>query len=82
VQILFGKKLAAIEDPEFRERERLALETDYDARFCSPVEAAERGLVDEIIDPHETRRVLGAALAVHASKRETSVARKHSISPC
>jgi propionyl-CoA carboxylase beta chain len=82
VQILFGKKLAAIEDAALREQERLALETDYDARFCSPVEAAERGLVDEIVDPHDTRRILGAALAVHSHKRETAVARKHSISPC
>jgi acetyl-CoA carboxylase carboxyltransferase component len=82
VQILFGKRLAAIEDPGERERRRQALETDYDARFCSPAEAAERGLVDEVIDPHDTRRVLGAALAVHARKRETAVARKHSISPC
>jgi acetyl-CoA carboxylase carboxyltransferase component len=81
VQILFGKRLAAI-DAEERERQRIALETDYDARFCSPVEAAERGLVDDVIDPHDTRRVLGAALAVHARKRETAVARKHSISPC
>jgi propionyl-CoA carboxylase beta chain len=82
VQILFGKKLAEIDNAEAREKERLALETEYDARFCSPVEAAERGLVDEVIDPHDTRRVLGAALAIHAYKRETSVARKHSISPC
>ena len=82
VQILFGKKLAEIENVEVREKERAALEADYDARFCSPIEAAERGLVDEVIDPHDTRSVLAAALAVHASKRETTVARKHSISPC
>ena len=61
VQILFGKRLAAIDDVEERERQRVALETDYDARFCSPAEAAERGLVDEVIDPGDTRRVLGAA---------------------
>ena len=82
VQILFGKKLAEIENAEVREKERAALEADYDARFCSPIEAAERGLVDEVIDPRDTRWVLGTALAVHASKRETAVARKHSISPC
>ncbi|HVW31796.1 MAG TPA: carboxyl transferase domain-containing protein, partial [Acidimicrobiia bacterium] len=82
VQILFGKKLAAIDNAEVAEKERLALEAEYDARFCSPVEAAERGLVDEVIDPGDTRRVLGLALAVHSRKRETSVARKHSISPC
>ena len=82
VQILFGKKLAGIENAKVREKERAALEADYDARFCSPLEAAERGLVDEVVDPHDTRRVLAAALAVHASKRETAVVRKHSISPC
>jgi acetyl-CoA carboxylase carboxyltransferase component len=82
VQILFGKRLAAIDDAEERDRQRIALETDYDTRFCSPVEAAERGLVDEVIDPLDTRRVLGAALSIHCRKRETAVARKHSISPC
>jgi acetyl-CoA carboxylase carboxyltransferase component len=82
VQILFGKKLAEIENLDVRDKERAVLEADYDARFCSPVEAAERGLVDDVIDPHDTRRVLGAALAVQSRKRETSVARKHSISPC
>src|SRR5581483_3037148 len=60
VQILFGKRLAAMVDAE------------YDAGFCSPVEAAERGLVDDVIDPADTRRILGAALAVHARKRETA----------
>jgi propionyl-CoA carboxylase beta chain len=82
VQILFGKRLAAIEDAERRDKERSLLEAEYDARFCSPVEAAERGLVDDVIDPRDTRRVLGAALDVHARKRETAVPRKHSISPC
>jgi acetyl-CoA carboxylase carboxyltransferase component len=82
VQILFGKRLAAIDDAEERDRQRAALEADYDGRFCSPFEAAERGLVDEVIDPADTRRVLGAALAIHAAKRESAPARKHSISPC
>jgi propionyl-CoA carboxylase beta chain len=82
VQILFGKRLAAVDDAEERNRQRLALECDYDARFCSPVEAAERGLVDEVIDPRDTRRMLVAALALHTRKRESAVARKHSISPC
>ncbi|HLF40538.1 MAG TPA: carboxyl transferase domain-containing protein, partial [Acidimicrobiia bacterium] len=82
VQVLFGKRLAAIEDPEERETVRAGLEADYELRYCSPAEAAERGLVDEVIDPLDTRRVLGAALAAHAAKREQDTTRKHSISPC
>ncbi|MGH9005196.1 MAG: replication-relaxation family protein, partial [Acidimicrobiia bacterium] len=44
--------------------------------------AAERGLVDDIIDPLDTRRVLGGALAGLATKRERATSRKHTISPC
>jgi acetyl-CoA carboxylase carboxyltransferase component len=81
VQVLFGKRLAANGESE-RDELRAGLEADYEARFCTPVLAAERGLVDDIIDPLDTRRVLGGALAGLASKRERSVTRKHSISPC
>ena len=82
VQVLFGKRLEAIEDVAERERLRATLEQDYEERYCSPAVAAERGLVDDVIDPAETRRVLGTALALHATKREGLTARKHSISPC
>jgi acetyl-CoA carboxylase carboxyltransferase component len=82
VQVLFGKRLAEVGDPEAAEAERKALETDYTERYCSPAVAAERGLVDDVIDPADSRRVLAAALAAHAAKRESTVARKHSITPC
>jgi acetyl-CoA carboxylase carboxyltransferase component len=82
VQVLFGKSLAAIDDAEERNRARTELEVDYELRYCSPAVAAERGLVDDVIEPLDTRRVLGAALALHARKREHGVVRKHSITPC
>lgn len=82
VQVLFGKRLAAIEDPVEAEKVRAGLEEDYELRYCSPAVAAERGLVDDVIDPLHTRRVLAAALALHATKRERGSTRKHSISPC
>jgi acetyl-CoA carboxylase carboxyltransferase component len=82
VQVLFGKRLEAIEDAAERDRLRTTLEQDYEERYCSPAVAAERGLVDDVIDPADTRRVLGTALALHATKREGLTARKHSISPC
>ncbi len=80
--MLFGKRLAANGNEPERDELRAGLEAEYEARFCTPVLAAERGLVDDIIDPLDTRRVLGGALAGLASKRERNVTRKHSISPC
>ncbi len=82
VQILYGKRLAQTADPEEAARLRAGLEADYEARFCSPAEAAERGLVDDVIDPLQTRAVLAHALAVHTTKRERPTSRKHTISPC
>ncbi|MDQ3945852.1 MAG: methylmalonyl-CoA carboxyltransferase [Actinomycetota bacterium] len=82
VQVLYGKRLAATATGGERGMVRAGLESDYDARFCTPVLAAERGLVDDIIDPLDTRRVLGGALAGLASKRERHPTRKHTISPC
>jgi acetyl-CoA carboxylase carboxyltransferase component len=82
VQVLFGKQLGAIGDRAEQAKVRAGLEADYEARYCSPAVAAERGLVDDVIDAADTRRVLATALALHASKREASSARKHSISPC
>jgi acetyl-CoA carboxylase carboxyltransferase component len=82
VRVLFGKQLGAIADPAEQEKVRVELEADYEARYCSPAVAAERGLIDDVIDPADTRRVLGVALALQATKREGWSARKHSISPC
>ena len=82
VQVLYGKRLAANETDSERDEARAGLEADYEARFCTPVLAAERGLVDDIIDPLDTRRVLSGALAGLATKRERHLTRKHTISPC
>jgi acetyl-CoA carboxylase carboxyltransferase component len=57
------------------------LEHEYRETFENPYRAAERGLVDAVIDPAETRHVLVDALAVLACKRDTSPARRHSNTP-
>ena len=61
--------------------ERLRLEEDYEERFLNPYVAADRGLVDAVIDPADTRREVAAAIEVLATKRETLVSRKHDNSP-
>ncbi len=54
---------------------------DYRTAFETPYRAAERGLVDAVIEPASTRRVLCHALSVLVHKRDTQPARRHSNTP-
>jgi acetyl-CoA carboxylase carboxyltransferase component len=81
VAILDGKRLAAVGDEDERARLRAGLEDDYQRRHCTPQEAAERGFVDEVIDPRETRRALAGALRSLSAKREHLVRRRHANGP-
>ena len=78
VNILFRRDVAAAEDPEARRKE---LVDDYEKRFNNPYIAAARGLIDDVIEPRDTRRILIRALDVTLSKRERHIPRKHGISP-
>jgi acetyl-CoA carboxylase carboxyltransferase component len=64
-------------DPE----QRQALEEAYEERFLNPYVAADRGLVDDVIDPADTRRVLVEAFEVLATKREDLPHHKHDNTP-
>jgi acetyl-CoA carboxylase carboxyltransferase component len=81
VQILHGRRLAAIEDDQTRRAAQADLELEYNDRFLTPVPAAERGYVDEVIAPGDTRRALAAALARFTTKREEHPSRRHSNTP-
>ena len=82
VQVLHGRRLTAIGDQSERQREQAALEAEYSARHCTPVVAAERGYVDEIIEPVDTRRHLAAALAALSTKRAApAAATRHTNTP-
>jgi acetyl-CoA carboxylase carboxyltransferase component len=65
---------------ETSERRR-QLEADYEERFLNPYVAADRGFVDAVIDPADTRREVAAAIELLATKRESLVSRKHDNSP-
>jgi propionyl-CoA carboxylase beta chain len=78
VNILFRRDLQAAEDPAAR---RTELVEDYEMRFNNPYVAASRGLIDEVIEPRDTRRHLVKGLELTLSKRENHVPRKHGISP-
>jgi propionyl-CoA carboxylase beta chain len=78
VNILFRKELEEAEDPEARRADLIA---DYKERFANPYHAAERGYVDEVIEPRRTRPVLISALEVAQTKREPAPQRKHGNIP-
>ncbi len=63
------------------ESERAILEEDYAARLLNPYRAAERGSVDAVIDPVDTRREVADALALLSSKREDMPRNRHGNTP-
>jgi propionyl-CoA carboxylase beta chain len=78
VNIVFRKELAEAEDPEARRAELIA---EYKERFANPYVAAERGYVDEVIEPRRTRPMLVSALESSLTKREPRPQRKHGNIP-
>ncbi|MDQ3991614.1 MAG: methylmalonyl-CoA carboxyltransferase, partial [Actinomycetota bacterium] len=78
VNIVFRKELARAEDPEARRRELIA---EYEGRFSNPYVGAERGYVDDVIEPAETRIRLVQALRMLKTKREAVPPRKHGNIP-
>jgi acetyl-CoA carboxylase carboxyltransferase component len=78
VNLIFRKELETADDPEAK---RAELIEEYTERFANPYSAAERGYVDDVIDPRETRRVLARSLAMLRTKREQLPSRKHGNVP-
>ena len=78
VEILYKRELQNAADPVARRNE---LVDDYTERFANPYAAAERGFVDDVIDPAETRIKVIAGLEMLKSKREELPHRKHGNIP-
>ena len=78
VNLIHRKELETADDQDTR---RAELITEYEERFANPYVAAERGYVDDVIDPRETRRVLTRSLAMLRTKREQLPSRKHGNVP-
>jgi propionyl-CoA carboxylase beta chain len=78
VNIVFRKELESSSDPDARRAELIA---DYKERFANPYSAAERGYVDDVIEPRRTRPYLIRALEATLSKREPAPKRKHGNIP-
>jgi acetyl-CoA carboxylase carboxyltransferase component len=78
VGIIFRKEIESASDPDAR---RAELIEEYSERFANPYIAAERGYVDDVIDPRETRRVLVRSLEMLRTKKENLPQRKHGNVP-
>jgi acetyl-CoA/propionyl-CoA carboxylase carboxyl transferase subunit len=78
VNVVFRKEIEAADDPAER---RMALITEYREKFSTPYAAAERGFIDDVIEPAETRPRLIKALRMLSTKREAVPARKHGNIP-
>src|SRR5438552_421095 len=78
VEILHRRELAEAPDPVAARNEQVE---EYTERYANPYKAAERGYVDDVIDPADTRAVLVRSLAMLRSKREELPKRKHGNVP-
>jgi acetyl-CoA carboxylase carboxyltransferase component len=78
VNIIYKRELAAAPDKAAKRRELVA---DYTARFANPYVAAERGYIDDVIEPRETRRELIRGLQLCLRKTVERPPRKHGNIP-
>jgi len=79
--VMGAGQAAAILQRRATPEERAAFEADYSQRLLNPYVAAERGYVDMVIDPADTRREIASALEMLENKREQIPRRKHGNSP-
>jgi propionyl-CoA carboxylase beta subunit len=78
VNILYRRELERADDAAaFRQ----ARTDEYREKFANPYAAAERGYIDEVIEPRDTRARLCAALDILKTKRDTNPPRKHGNIP-
>ncbi|MBM3182330.1 MAG: methylmalonyl-CoA carboxyltransferase, partial [Chloroflexi bacterium] len=78
VNIIFRKELDAAKDPVKKKAELVA---EYKEKFASPYVAAQRGYIDDVIEPKETRPRLINALEMLSNKRDANPAKKHGNIP-
>jgi propionyl-CoA carboxylase beta chain len=78
VNIVYRRELAASNDPEVLRKEKIE---EFRERFASPFVAAERGFIDDVIEPHETRPKVIRALRMLQNKVDTMPRKKHSNMP-
>jgi acetyl-CoA carboxylase carboxyltransferase component len=81
VEVLYGKEMSAITDPEQKAKFIADKENEYNNAFANPYKAASYGYIDDVIEPRNTRfRVIRAFQSLQ-TKRVTNPMKKHSNIP-
>jgi propionyl-CoA carboxylase beta chain len=78
VNILYRRELLSSDNPEESRQQKI---DEYRTKFANPFAAAERGYVDDVIEPHETRPRVIRALRMLANKTDTMPRKKHGNIP-
>jgi propionyl-CoA carboxylase beta chain len=78
VNILYRREMDHVSDPAALKEEKTR---EYRDKFANPYVAAERGYIDEVIEPRDTRRKLIQALEILATKRDQNPPKKHGNIP-
>jgi propionyl-CoA carboxylase beta chain len=78
VGILYRREIAQAENPELESRRRA---DEFREKFASPYVAAERGFIDEVIEPRFTRSKLINGLEMLDTKRDQNPPKKHGNIP-
>ncbi len=78
VNILYRREISEADEPDAEKEQRIE---EYKNMFANPYFAASRGLIDEIVEPAETRPYLAATLEVLKAKRELRPQKKHGLIP-
>ena len=78
VNVVFRREIEKAADPE---KKRAEMIEEYRAKFSTPYAAAERGFIDDVIEPAQTRARLIRSLRMLSTKREAVPARKHGNIP-
>ncbi|MDP4127059.1 MAG: carboxyl transferase domain-containing protein [Bacillota bacterium] len=76
--IIFAKEIAQSEDPAATRAKKIA---EYREKFSNPYVAASQGMIDDVIDPRETRKKLKESLEMLRTKKETRPLKKHGNIP-
>jgi methylmalonyl-CoA carboxyltransferase large subunit len=78
VNVLYRREIAEAADPVAKRRE---LMDEYTEKFSNPYAAAARGMVDDVIEPADTRSYIALSLEILKSKREVRPDKKHGLIP-
>jgi propionyl-CoA carboxylase beta chain len=79
VQVLYKEELKAAKEPALEAREKLVAE--YAANVADGVQAAMDGMIDDVVEPMQTRKLIIAALEMLSSKRDSNPPKKHGNLP-